>query len=505
MRTKTASKMLGMVALALIAGPFALAQDSGWYLGANVGQSRAKIDNERITSGLVGAGFTVTSFTDKTSDTGYKLFGGYQFNKYFALEGGYFDLGKFNFTAATLPLGTLNGNIKLNGFNFDLVLSLPFTEKFSAFGRIGANNAQAKDTFTATGLVTVLDPNPSKRETNIKYGAGLQYDFTRSFGMRAEMERYRINDAVGNKGDVDLASIGLLVRFGRKAPAPAPAPEPAPRTVAVMEPVPPPQAPLVVVAPMPVPTPAPIPVATQQYCTFLDLTFEIDRDKIEREDKEKLGVIGTFMVKYPASTAVIEGHSDNVGAAEHNMKLSQRRAENVVNFLVEDFHIERSRLSAVGYGDARPLGDNATEEGKRQNRRINAVVACVTDVEGITVAPARVTMVLEMEFDANKADVRPEYHTELARVGKFLKANPLVTATVEGHTGNLQATSASATEISQRRAQNVVDYLVMNCGIERSRLSAEGYGRTRRFAYNDSKEGQQENRRINIVINYPKK
>lgn len=498
MRTTTASKMLGMVALALIAGPFALAQDSGWYLGANVGQSRAKIDNERITSGLLGAGFTVTSYTDKTSDTGYKLFGGYQFNKYFALEGGYFDLGKFNFTAATLPLGTLNGNIKLNGFNFDLVLSLPFTEKFSAFGRIGANNAQAKDSFTATGLVTVLDPNPSKRETNIKFGGGLQYDFTRTFGMRAEMERYRINDAVGNKGDVDLASIGLLVRFGRKAPAPAP------RTEVATQPVPPPQAPIVVAEPMPVPAPVPVPAATQQYCTFLDLSFEIDRDKIERDDKEKLGVIGTFMVKYPASTAVIEGHTDNVGAAEHNMQLSQRRAENVVNFLVEDFHIQRSRLSAVGYGDARPQADNATEEGKRQNRRINAVVACVTDVEGITVAPARVTMMLEMEFDANKADVRPQYHSELAKVGKFLKANPTVTATVEGHTGNLQATPAMAKEISQRRAQNVVDYLVMNCGIERSRLTAEGFGRTRRFAYNDSKEGQQENRRINILINYPK-
>jgi OOP family OmpA-OmpF porin len=58
-------------------------------------------------------------------------------------------------------------------------------------------------------------------------------------------------------------------------------------------------------------------------------------------------------------------------------------------------------------------------------------------------------------------------------------------------------------EISQRRAQNVVNYLVDNFGIERSRLTAEGFGQTRRFAYNTSLEGQQENRRVNIILDFP--
>jgi OOP family OmpA-OmpF porin len=49
-----------------------------------------------------------------------------------------------------------------------------------------------------------------------------------------------------------------------------------------------------------------------------------------------------------------------------------------------------------------------------------------------------------------------------------------------------------------------VSYLVDNFGIARSRLSAEGFGQTRRFAYNTSLEGQQENRRVNIIINYPR-
>jgi OOP family OmpA-OmpF porin len=496
MKAAKASVKLGLLALSLIASPLAMAQDSGWYVGANAGQTKAKIDEGRITSDLFAAGIGITAFEHRNHDTGYKLFGGYQLNKYFAFEGGYFDLGKFGFTANTLPVGTLTGDLKASGLNFDAVLSLPFTEKFSGFLRAGVINANVKGSFLGTGAVSVINPSPSKRDTKYKYGAGLQYDFTRSFGVRAEVERYRINDAVGNKGDVDLASLGVLFRFGRKAPAPAPnvpAPEPyvAPPAPIVVKPS------VVVIVP--------VPAKTQQYCTILELVFEINRDEIKREDLEKLAVVGTFLTKYPGTTAVIEGHTDNVGTEEHNLSLSKQRAESVVTYLVDTVHIDRSRLSAVGYGTSNPIADNTTEEGKRQNRRINAVVSCVTDFEGLKVAHARTTMVMEIEFDLLKDEVRPEHREDLRRVAQFLKANPTVTATVEGHAGKVQTTDASAMEISKRRAQNVVTYLVDNFGIDRSRLKAEGFGKTRRTAYSSTLEGQQENRRVNIVLNYPKK
>jgi OOP family OmpA-OmpF porin len=111
---------------------------------------------------------------------------------------------------------------------------------------------------------------------------------------------------------------------------------------------------------------------------------------------------------------------------------------------------------------------------------------------------------MEMEFDQNSASVRPQYRDELRKVASFMKANPKVTATVEGHTGNLQATRPLAMEISQKRAQNVTNYLVTEFGVERSRLTAEGFGQTRRFAYNTSVEGRQENRRVNIILDFPK-
>src|ERR1019366_407542 len=148
MKFARVSGTLGLAVLAAIASQYAMADDSGWYVGGNVGRSRATIDDTRITSGLLGEGFTTTSIDDRNRNTGYKLFGGYQMNRYFALEGGYSDLGKFGFTANTLPPGTLDGNIKIQGLNLDLVGTVPLGEKFSAFGRAGLFYAESRDNFT---------------------------------------------------------------------------------------------------------------------------------------------------------------------------------------------------------------------------------------------------------------------------------------------------------------------------------------------------------------------
>jgi OOP family OmpA-OmpF porin len=246
----------------------------------------------------------------------------------------------------------------------------------------------------------------------------------------------------------------------------------------------------------------PVAAKTEQYCSILDIQFEINQKTVQREAEERLEKVVTFMRKYPDTTAVIEGHTDEVGASADNMRLSQTRADNVVTYLA-GHGIARSRLAAVGYGETRPIADNNTEVGKRLNRRINAVIACAEDIEGLAPVLARVTMAMEVDFDARSAAVKPEYREELRKVANFLKANPKVVATVEGHTGNLQATPALAMEISQRRAQNVVNYLVTEFSVPRSRLTAEGFGQTRRFAYNTSREGQAENRRVNIILDFP--
>ena len=497
MKFPRAAGTLSILALAIMASSLAAAGDDGWYIGGNGGQSRAKIDNAGIAQGLANNGFATTLITDKDGTGAYKFFGGYQFTHNFALEAGYFSLGKFDFTAVTVPAGTLVGKTRMNGYNIDAVGLLPFNDKFSAFGRFGLEQALVRDSFYGTGLVNVLNPTANKRALNYKMGLGLQYSFTEHLDGRAEVERYRVNDAMHHTGEIDMYSLGLVYRFGSHSTA-------KPVQTAMTDVTGSESTSSSTPAPAPVLVIVPVPVQTREYCSILDIQFEIDQDDIQREEKEKLAVLGTFMTKYPDTTAVIEGHADNVGDADYNMKLSQRRAESVVAYLETDLHIAPDRLSAVGYGNTRPLADNSTQDGQRANRRIDAVIACATDVEGLTVKPARVTMALEMEFDKNQADIRPQYDGELRQVANFLKANPTTTATVEGHTGNLQLTPELQMQMSQKRAQNVVDYLVNNLGVERSRLSAEGFGETRRVAYNTSVEGQQENRRVNIIINYKK-
>ncbi|MET0499057.1 MAG: outer membrane beta-barrel protein, partial [Steroidobacteraceae bacterium] len=272
MKTMNPMNATGVALVLMIGSAAVAADDAGWYIGGNVGETRATIVESRIRSSLLASGFTMTDYDDDERDLGYKVFGGYQFGRFFALEGGYFDLGKHSFDAQTLPAGTLRGEIDVRGANLDLVGLIPFTDRFSVFVRAGANYAQTRDTFDRSGAVNVLERERREKETNYKFGGGLQYAFTDAVAMRIEAERYRIDDAVGNRGDLDLLSFGVVYRFGKTAPSPMPVAATAPASAPVQA--------------------APAPASTTQYCSLLDFQFEINRDDIQREEAEKLAVVG---------------------------------------------------------------------------------------------------------------------------------------------------------------------------------------------------------------------
>jgi OOP family OmpA-OmpF porin len=369
MKSANIPGMLGLMALAAVAGSGAMAADTGWYGGLNIGQSKATIDDDRITRRLLGSGFTGVSIIDDEKDTGYKLYGGYKFNRNFALEGGYFDLGKFGFTATTVPAGTLTGSIKLRGINLDAVGILPITDKFSALARIGANYAQARDSFSGTGAVRVLDPSPRENDTNYKYGLGIQYAFSDSLGLRVEAERYRINDAVGNKGDVDLFSLGLVYWFGGK-PAPAPraaapayvAATPAPEAVVAAPPPPPP--PVAVIAP-----------PTARKVTFsADALFGFDKSTVTPEGKQHLDKFAADLRGTDFDVITVTGHTDRIGSHDYNMALSTRRAEAVKNYLVESAGIPAGKIAARGTDGSDPVTKPGDCTGTRATRQL---IACL--------------------------------------------------------------------------------------------------------------------------------
>lgn len=335
--------LIALAAMAAFSSHQAFAQDvPGWYGGANVGQARATIDDPRIRSGLAAGGLTVNNIDHRDHDTGYKIFGGYQLNRNFSVEGGYFDLGNFGYTARTTPAGTVSGDMRVKGLNLDLVGTLPLSDRFSAFGRVGVNYAQTRDRFTGTGAAQIGNPNPSARGTNYKFGGGLQYAITDALSVRGELERYRVKDGVGNRGHIDMASVGLVYRFGAKAQQPAPQPS---YVAAVEEP-----RPVVIAAPAP-PQPA---SRVEKYTLSATELFAFDSATL-RGDQPKLDEVAQALRSNPGiQNIVITGHTDRLGSVSYNQALSERRA-NAVKAYLANRGVESSRIQTQGKGEAEPV------------------------------------------------------------------------------------------------------------------------------------------------------
>ena len=356
---------IGLATCATFASPIAAADASNWYVGANAGVSRARIDDARISGALLGSGFASTSIVDDNRDTGFKVFGGYQFTPNLAIEGGYFDLGRFGFHATTVPAGTFDGSIKLRGVNIDLVGRLPITDRLSAFARVGVNRAEARDTFTSTGAVQVFNPDPHTTATNYKFGGGLQYDFTPALGMRVEAERYRINDAVGNKGDINLYSVGLVYRFGQASPSPMP-------VVAMAPPAPPPPP-----APEPVRVaPAPVVMAppVMKVAFSADALFDFDKSTIKPAGKATLDKFLADMRGASIDALKVTGHTDRIGRHAYNLKLSAKRAEAVKAYLVSQGGMAANVISATGVNGDNPVTKPGDCKGSKPTP---ALIACL--------------------------------------------------------------------------------------------------------------------------------
>jgi OOP family OmpA-OmpF porin len=347
--------------LAAIAGSFAMADDSNWYVGGNVGQSRARIDDTRVVDGLLEAGIDTTALKDDNRHFGFKAFGGYQFNRYFALEAGYFDLGKFGYTATTVPPAGMTGLSKINGGNVDAVGILPLSGRFSVFARIGYDYVYANDTFAGYGAVVAQVPERSEHSNNYKYGAGLQFAVNKYVGLRAEAERYRVKDGIGNRGDIDLFTAGVVFRFGYAAPPPPVAAAP----VAVPEPVP---------AEPPPPPPPPPPPIRKSVKFSADSLFDFGKATIKPSGKRALDDFALELKGGQFGTIRVTGHTDRLGSHDYNMKLSARRADAVKAYLIETARIAESQVTARGVDGADPVTKPDDCKGER---RTPALIACL--------------------------------------------------------------------------------------------------------------------------------
>lgn len=108
--------------------------------------------------------------------------------------------------------------------------------------------------------------------------------------------------------------------------------------------------------------------------TFRDgIQFALNSAELSATSKTNLTDLAQTLKKYDDTNVLIEGHTDATGTAEHNLKLSERRAEAVSAF-VETLGVARKRVTAKGYGHDQPVGDNTTDLGRQQNRRVEVAI-----------------------------------------------------------------------------------------------------------------------------------
>jgi len=168
MNKKWIAAMLGSAAMAVSAGAVAQQADTGWYVGASIGQSDLDIDK----------------------DTAWKFSLGYQLNRNLSVELGYTNLGEVS-----------EGGVDVEATGWEVIglYKFPVANQLSIYGLAGIAMVEAEASFLG---VTVSDDS-----TELTFGVGAQYDFSRNMGLRAQWQRY------GADEDIDVISIGVAIKF----------------------------------------------------------------------------------------------------------------------------------------------------------------------------------------------------------------------------------------------------------------------------------------------------
>ncbi|MDR2442705.1 MAG: OmpA family protein [Deltaproteobacteria bacterium] len=112
----------------------------------------------------------------------------------------------------------------------------------------------------------------------------------------------------------------------------------------------------------------------------MDIKFDFDKSIIKDQYKSEVQKVADFLKTHPGSEAFVEGHTDDRGNDAYNQGLSERRANAVRDSLINDFGVTSSKVTAIGYGETKPIESNATAAGRAANRRVVGVIEG-TDVD----------------------------------------------------------------------------------------------------------------------------
>jgi len=201
------------------------------------------------------------------------------------------------------------------------------------------------------------------RDIYASAGLGFLHTFSDRVSMRLEAEYRRDNDRSTidqERGFSDtLVTLGFNFPFGERPRAAAPAPAPQPVRRPAPEPAP---------RPAPEPTPEPEPEVIFEFSS--EVTFGLNSATLQPAAVAELDDAIELLTMHPELTLIqVAGYTCDLGESDYNQKLSQRRAQAVHDYLVEN-GLEDDRLSVRGFGEARPKVPNTSDANRRENRRV---------------------------------------------------------------------------------------------------------------------------------------
>ncbi|MFZ4211469.1 porin OmpA [Pantoea endophytica] len=323
-------------------------KDNTWYTGAKLGWSQYH------DTGYYGNGYANNDGPTHESQLGAGAFLGYQANPYLGFELGYDWLGR-------MPnKGTVtNGAFKAQGVQLAAKLSYPITEDFDVYTRLGGMVWRADSTQNNNGV------RISDHDTGVSplAAVGVEYALTKNWATRLDYQWVNnIGDAgtVGARPDNSMLSVGVSYRFGQDEDA----------------------------APVVAPAPAPAPVVeTKRFTLKSDVLFTFNKSTLKPEGQQALDQLYSQLSSMDPKdgSVVVLGFTDRIGSEQYNQKLSEKRAQSVVDYLVSK-GIPSNKISARGMGESNPVTGNTCDSVKGRNALIDCLAPdrrVEIDVKGI--------------------------------------------------------------------------------------------------------------------------
>ncbi|MGC7589395.1 porin OmpA [Bisgaard Taxon 46] len=339
---------LTIAALAAATAAQAAPQANTFYVGTKAGWASFHDGLNQFDSKTQGhyKGFGI----NRNSVT-YGVFGGYQITDNFAVELGYDDFGRAKGNKV-LPDSSVKAKMTNHGAHLSLKASYPVIENLDVYARVGAALIRSDYQFKVD-LPSLKSPLERFKSTNKKhslkvspvFAGGIEYAILPELAARVEYQWVKgvgkLKAANGDRVDftpsIGSVSAGLTYRFGQGA-------------VVVPE------------------------VVSKKFTLNSDVTFAFDKANLKPEAQGVLdGIYGEIAQLQSASVAVA-GYTDRLGSDAYNLKLSQRRADTVANYLVSK-GVAPQAISATGMGEASPVTGNKCDSVKGRK----ALIACLAD------------------------------------------------------------------------------------------------------------------------------